>query len=167
MVGKQEFGYLYNYEKGFRVLKANLMYDILDLQLKVSLSAEDEILIEFSEAYKGLIKRAFYHNQIINYKLLDEKANKKLIKDWQRKSRINGDDDTQTAVSKEDKNYLTQYLAALIIQEHNIIYDATKKKKALKSNNKDKEKDIASKIQIRRDNKNPSELVILEPRFSP
>jgi hypothetical protein len=31
MVGKQEFGYLYNYEKGFRVLKANLMYDILDL----------------------------------------------------------------------------------------------------------------------------------------
>ena len=56
----------------------------------------------------------------------------------------------------------------MMIQEFNVLYDANKKKRASKSNNKDKDKDVASiTTQIRRDNKNPSELVILEPRFSP
>ena len=56
---KPDPAYLYNYERKFKVQKGKLLYDILNLKLKVSLSAEDEILIEFSEAYKGLIKRKF------------------------------------------------------------------------------------------------------------
>jgi hypothetical protein len=112
---KKEHFHFYNDLRKFRVSKGKLLLDILDLQLKVSLSAEDEILIEFSEAYKGLIKRSFMHQGIENFRLQDEKANKKLIKGWLKKSRNNRDADTQTAVSKEDKNYLTMYLAAMMI----------------------------------------------------
>lgn len=81
-INKPDPSYLYNYERKFKVQKGKLLYDIMNLGLKVSLSAEDEILIEFSEAYKGLIKRSFEINGTKNYKLQDEKANKKLIKGW-------------------------------------------------------------------------------------
>ena len=91
---RKKDGYFYNDARNFRVRKILLLYDILDLQLKVSLSAEDEILIEFSEAYKGLIKRSFYYQGIENYKLQDEKANKKLIRGWLKKSSNNRDADT-------------------------------------------------------------------------
>jgi len=66
----------------------------LNLELNVSLSAEDEILIEFSEAYKGLIKRSFETTGTKNYHLQDEKANKKLIRGWQKKSKGNRNADT-------------------------------------------------------------------------
>ena len=94
--------------------------DEVQFNINVSLNSEDEVLIEFGEAYKALVIRAFKHydgdkgeGHYKEYELTDEKYNKKLARGWAKRK---SNDSNQTVVGKEDKNYLAQVLAANIIQ---------------------------------------------------
>lgn len=76
------------------------------------MNSEDEILIEFAEAYKALVIRAFkrYDGETgkdkkyyEDYEIQDERFKKRLVKGWAKRK---SNDSMQTVVSKEDNDYL-------------------------------------------------------------